>query len=86
MFEMLNRLTTLQQQGTDLEEVLTFEEYLALVLKQPWITRNTSQQLHDMILSGGVEHSIQPGKPVKHRYQFFELKERVGNYVVFGQQ
>lgn len=86
MFEMLNRLTAQQQQGTDLEEILSFEDYLALVLKQPWITRNTSQQLHDMILSGGVEHAIQPGKPVKHRYRFFELPGRVGSYVVFGQQ
>lgn len=86
MFEMLNHLTAQHQQGSDLEEILSFEDYLALVLKQPWITRNTSQMLHDMILTGGVEHAIQPGKPVKHRYRFFELPERVGNYVVFGQQ
>ncbi|MCA9787670.1 MAG: hypothetical protein KC488_14065, partial [Candidatus Cloacimonetes bacterium] len=67
MFDLLNSLTQLQDQNTDLEEVLTFEQYLALVIREPWITRNTSQILHDMILTGGVEHSIQPGKPVKHR-------------------
>ena len=44
------------------------------------------QLLHDMLVSRGIEHAIMPGKPVKHKYSFFEDQEMVGNYVVFGQQ
>ena len=39
-----------------------------------------------MILSKGVEHNLVPGKPVKHRYQFFENSDIVGPFIVFGQQ
>ncbi|MBF0236976.1 MAG: hypothetical protein HQM12_04660 [SAR324 cluster bacterium] len=78
----------LEQTSSDdvAEEILSFTEYLELVRQCPWITRTTPQLLHDMILSRGVEHSIVVGKPVKHRYQFFEEPELVGKYVVFGQQ
>jgi len=69
-----------------LEEILTFEAYLNLVNKEPWITRNSTQLLHDMILSKGVEHSMMAGKPVKHTYHFFENDSMVGPFVVFGQQ
>jgi serine protein kinase len=41
--------------------------------------------MHDMMLSQGVEHSIVAGKPVKHKYSFFETK-LVGKSIVFGQQ
>ena len=68
------------------EEVLSFPAYLELVAKKPWITRNTFQLLHDMLLSSGVEHAITPGKPIKHRYGFFEDVNYVGPYAVFGQQ
>lgn len=68
------------------EEVLTFPDYLELVKKEPWVTRNTFQLLHDMLLSSGVEHTIVPGKPIKHRYAFFEDEVLTGPYVVFGQQ
>ena len=68
------------------EDVLTFADYLELVKREPWITRNTFQLLHDMLLSSGVERTIVPGKPIKHRYAFFEDDAFVGNYVVFGQQ
>ena len=54
------------------EELLTFPDYLELIKKEPWITRNTFQLLHDMLLSSGVERTIVPGKPIKHRYAFFE--------------
>jgi len=72
-------------EGIDLE-VLSFEEYLDLVVIEPWVTRNSVQLLHDMMLSKGVEHSIVSGKPVKHKYGFFESKELVDKYIVFGQQ
>ena len=68
------------------EEILSFDEYLQLVQQEPWVTRDTFQLLHDMLLSSGVDHAISPGKPIKHHYQFFENSERVGEYVVFGQQ
>lgn len=68
------------------DEVLSFNEYLELVRTEPWITRNTFQLLHDMMLSSGVEHTVVPGKPIKHRYAFFEDERLVGPYVVFGQQ
>ena len=68
------------------EEILSFDEYLQLVQQEPWVTRDTFQLLHDMLLSSGVDHAISPGKPIKHHYQFFENSERVGAYVVFGQQ
>ena len=68
------------------EEILSFDEYLQLVQQKPWVTRDTFQLLHDMLLSSGVDHAINPGKPIKHHYQFFENSDRVGAYVVFGQQ
>ena len=68
------------------DEVLSFEKYLDLVKQEPWVTRNSMQLLHDMLLTSGVEHSIIPGKPIKHRYLFFENSEMIGDYVVFGQQ
>ena len=68
------------------DEVMSFNEYMQMVLHEPWVTRNPSQLLHDMVLASGVEHSILAGKPIKHRYRFFEDGDRVGPYVVFGQQ
>ncbi len=86
---MLRALTEILEnssfRGTE-EEVLTFPAYLDLVKREPWITRNTFQLLHDMLLSSGVERTIVPGKPLRHRYAFFEDSELVGLYVVFGQQ
>jgi len=76
-----------QKKGVDTDlEILSFEAYLDMVVKEPWITRNSVQLLHDMMLSKGVEHSIVSGKPVKHRYAFFEAEELVDKYIVFGQQ
>jgi len=68
------------------EDILSFSDYLELVKTEPWITRNTFQLLHDMLLSSGVERTIVPGKQIKHRYEFFEDAALVGMFVVFGQQ
>lgn len=68
------------------EKVIGFNEYLDQVKVEPWITRNSVQILHDMLLSSGVEHSIVSGKPVKHRYKFFEDNDLVSGSIVFGQQ
>ncbi len=68
------------------QSVLTFDEFLSLIKSEPWVTRDSPQLLHDMLLSSGVEHSIVPGKPVIHNYKFFENADLVGKNVVFGQQ
>ena len=44
--------------STSEDEVLSFSDYLDLVKKEPWITRNTFQLLHDMLLSSGVERTV----------------------------
>jgi len=86
---MLRALTEILERssfrGTD-EEILTFPAYLDLVKREPWTTRNTFQLLHDMLLSSGVERTIVPGKPLRHRYGFFEDAALVDMFVVFGQQ
>lgn len=68
------------------EKVLSFEDYLNLVIREPWVTRDSPQILHDMLLSSGVEHSIVSGKPVIHQYKFFEDERLIARNVVFGQQ
>ncbi len=68
------------------ETILSFNDYLDLVRREPWVTRDSPQILHDMLLSRGVQHSIVPGKPVVHKYLFFEDESLIGKYVVFGQQ
>lgn len=68
------------------QEVLSFVEYLEIIKKEPWVARNTTQLLHDMMLAEGVDHMMAAGKPVKHTYHFFESTHLVGDYVVFGQQ
>ncbi|MCM8542266.1 MAG: hypothetical protein NE328_18500 [Lentisphaeraceae bacterium] len=86
MAALLDKLFKDFQDTQVVDEILSFEDYLTLVKKEPWITRNSVQILHDMLLSSGVEHSIVPGKPVKHRYKFFEDTDKIGKYIVFGQQ
>jgi len=67
-------------------EVIGFYDYLQLVAQEPWITRSPCQLILDMILSCGVSHKINPGKPIEHTYNFFEDEPLVGDSVVFGQQ
>ena len=86
MLDSLRSVFEQHQQDLVDDEVLSFSDYLDLVVEKPWITRNTFQLLHDMLLRSGVEHAIVPGKPIKHRYAFFENKEVVGPFTVFGQQ
>jgi serine protein kinase len=68
------------------DEILSFDEYLGVVKASPWVTRNTMQIMHDMVLSSGVKHSMVPGKPAVHKYEFFEDSALTGNLSVFGQQ
>lgn len=68
------------------DEIIKFDDYLNIVRTSPWVTRNMSQVLYDMIVSRGVEHTIIAGKPPVHDYRFFEDKDIVRSFVVFGQQ
>jgi serine protein kinase len=68
------------------KELISFEDYLEIVLNEPWVTRNTNQLLRDMLLSSGVEYTLSSGKTMKQKYNFFEDKKHVDDYVVFGQQ
>ena len=81
----LARLLDRTNEETD-QSVLSFDQYIELVAREPWVTRDSPQLLHDVLLSSGVEHSIVPGKPVIHQYKFFEDADLVGKNVVFGQQ
>ncbi len=87
MKDILNDLINKSNEKAALkQEIMSFEDYLELVTQEPWITRDSTQLLHDMMLSEGVEHMMIAGKPVKHTYEFFESAKMIGDYVVFGQQ
>ena len=86
---MNSKLSNLFDQAPDSgvdDQIHTFDDYLALIRSEPWVTRSSPQLLHDLLLSSGVQHSIIAGKPVFHQYKFFEDTELIGNNVVFGQQ
>ena len=61
----------------------SFEDYLDLVRKNPRITRNAYQRLHDMVLTHGVEEYIDNKKKLV-RYKFFRDEGRGGKDAVFG--
>ena len=84
--ELKNLLDKSIQNDQEFEETITFEDYLAVIIKEPWVTRNSTQLLHDMMLNRGVDHAMTTGKPVKHTYHFFEDPDIIGPYIVFGQQ
>lgn len=86
MNDLFTQLFNNLEPSKDEEEILTFSDYLDLLTREPWVARDSMQLLHDMLLSAGVEYNISPGKPLKHRYKFFEEQELIGPYVVFGQQ
>lgn len=86
MLESLRNVFDTHKKDLVEDEVISFPEYLTLVAEKPWVTRNTFQLMHDMLLGSGVEHAIAPGKPIKHRYGFFEDVDYIGPFAVFGQQ
>lgn len=86
MDQKLAKLFDEQPSSNGDDSIFTFDEYLGLVRTEPWVTRDSPQILHDMMLSRGVEHSIVTGKPVVHQYKFFETEELIGKFVVFGAQ
>ena len=61
----------------------TFEDYLALVRKNPAITRSAFQRVYDMILSYGQEEYIDNKKRLI-RYNFFKDEHHGGRDAVYG--
>src|SRR5262245_25370939 len=61
----------------------SFEDYLALVRRNPHITRTAYQRLYDMVLSHGVEEYIDNKKKLV-RYKFFRDEAHGGRDAVFG--
>ena len=61
MDSKLARLLDQNSSHTD-QTILNFDDYLNLIKVEPWVTRDSPQLLHDMLLSSGVEHSIVPGQ------------------------
>jgi serine protein kinase len=61
----------------------SFEEYLAIVRKQPKVTRNAYQRLYDMVLSHGSEDYTDNKKRLT-RWKFFRDDANGGRDAVFG--
>ena len=61
----------------------TFEDYLALVRKNPAVTRSAFQRVYDMILSYGQEEYIDNKKRLI-RYNFFKDEQHGGRDAIFG--
>ena len=61
----------------------TFEDYLAIVRKNPSVTRSAFQRVYDMILSYGQEEYIDNKKRLI-RYNFFKDEQHQGRDAIFG--
>jgi len=61
----------------------SFEDYLAMVKKDPDLTRNAFQRVFDMIMSYGREEYIDAKKKIVH-YPFFDDPKDGGRDAVFG--
>ncbi|MGZ3745457.1 MAG: PrkA family serine protein kinase, partial [Pseudobdellovibrionaceae bacterium] len=61
----------------------SFDDYLALIKRNPKITRNAYQRLYDMIIESGTEEYIDFKKQVV-RYKFFDDAANNGKDAVFG--
>src|SRR5580765_7232659 len=61
----------------------TFEDYLAVVRKNPSVVRSAFQRVYDMILSYGQEEYIDNKKRLI-RYNFFKDEQHAGRDAIFG--
>src|SRR5205085_10362827 len=61
----------------------SFEDYLAIVRKNPAVTRSAFQRVYDMILSYGQEEYIDNKKRLI-RYNFFKDEQHAGRDAIFG--
>ncbi len=60
-----------------------FDDYLAIVKKNPKVTRNAFQRMYDMVVQAGTEEYIDVKKKIVH-YKFFNDVENGGKDAVFG--
>tara|TARA_B100001971_G_C18268036_1_gene596519 strand:+ start:91498 stop:93552 length:2055 start_codon:yes stop_codon:yes gene_type:complete len=61
----------------------TFQEYVDLVIKNPHISRNSFQRVHDMIMSYGTSTYTEYKKEIT-RYHFFDDPIEDGKDAIFG--
>ncbi|MFN8943643.1 MAG: serine protein kinase, partial [Pseudobdellovibrionaceae bacterium] len=61
----------------------SFNDYIALVKKNPKLTRNAFQRMYDMIVEAGTE-DYEDFKKKVIRYKFFEDAHNNGKDAVFG--
>jgi len=61
----------------------TFQEYIDLVIKNPHISRNSFQRVHDMIMSYGTSTYTEYKKEIT-RYHFFDDPIEDGKDAIFG--
>jgi serine protein kinase len=83
--DILDILEGKLNKSAEMNEVLSFTEYLDMVKEQPWITRNVQQLVHDMIQRSGCDYKIIYGAPLKQKWKFFTDTSAVGNNIVYGQ-
>lgn len=67
----------------DLNWTGSFNEYLAIVKKNPKVTRNAFQRMYDMVVDSGVEEYIDAKKKIT-RFKFFDDAANDGKDAVFG--
>ncbi|MBT4763114.1 MAG: serine protein kinase [Bdellovibrionaceae bacterium] len=72
-----------EQCTKDLSWSGTFDDYLDIVKKNPKVTRNAYQRMHDMIMGFGTEEYVDVKKSVT-RYKFFDDEVHGGKDAVFG--
>src|SRR5438046_9311646 len=61
----------------------TFEDYLAIIRKNPGVTRTAFQRVYDMVLSYGQEEYIDNKKRII-RYNFFKDEQHGGRDAIYG--
>ena len=67
----------------DLQWEGTFKDYMAMVLEDPAVIRNSHQRMYDMILAHGSSEYVYQ-KETMVRYKFFEDPFNNGHEAVFG--
>ncbi|OFZ12250.1 MAG: serine protein kinase [Bdellovibrionales bacterium RBG_16_40_8] len=67
----------------ELNWIGSFSDYIALVKKNPRVTRNAFQRLYDLIVEKGTEEYVDVKKHVIH-YKFFDDEDSGGRDAVFG--
>lgn len=73
----------LKEKHAELNQILTFTEYLNNVAETPEIARTSFQRLYDMISSYGFENYIEYKKKITH-WKFFDDPMEKGRDAIFG--